>query len=649
MTPSREDAAEAHEAPFEMAILAGGRGTRLKDRAGRLPKPMVQVLGKPLLDHQIALCKRHGFSRILLLVHYKHELISQHLGDGSRYGVSLGYQVEESPRGTAGALRDALPRLTETFLVIYGDTYLDVDLRRLWVTHAGHGADATLFLHPNDHPADSDLVEVDDAGSVTAILPYPRPIDEYHRNLVNGALYVFEKRGLHAFVPRDGKSDISKDMFPSMLRSGRRLFGYVSPEYLKDMGTPDRLHQVQRDAENGLPEKLSDRELRSAVFLDRDGTLNREVDHLSHPEQLVLHEGAAEAVRRINRAGKLVVVVTNQPVVARGDVSSDGLKRIHARLEALLGEGGAYLDRIYVCPHHPDKGFPGEVRELKVDCACRKPKTGLIDAACRDLQIRRTSSWLVGDSAADIEAGQQACMRTVLVCTGHAGRDAKRPLRPDYVVPDLASAASWILEGHRAMSQRLAPVALAAKDARLILIGGLSRSGKSQAAQVLKELLANLERTAHVVSLDSWLKPVGERAEGVGVLSRFHVVEAASSLTRVIESKARTRLSTTVYDRATRTMHPSPLDFSVAAEDALIVEGVPALLVEPLRTLAQLSVYLEVEEAERVSRLKADYRWRGYSEQSLDQLLALRAIDETGVVSAARRLADFVITSESTQ
>jgi histidinol-phosphate phosphatase family protein len=632
---------------FNVAILAGGQGTRLKDRAGRLPKPMMPILGKPLLDHQIELCKRHGFSRILLLVHYEHEMIIQHSGDGSRYGVNLGYHVEETPRGTAGALCDALPRMAETFLVLYGDTYLDVDLRRLWDRHARQTADATLFLHPNEHPQDSDLVEVDDVGSVTAILPYPRPVDEYHRNLVNAALYVLDSHGLHTFVAPHGTSDIAKDLFPAMLSAGKRLFGYVTPEYVKDMGTPDRLDRVELDIQNGLPGKLSGRELRSAVFLDRDGTLNLEVDHLSRPEQLLLHDGAAEAIRRINQAGMLAVVATNQPVVARGDVSRTGLEQIHARLEALLGEGGAYVDRIYVCPHHPDKGFLGEVGELKIECDCRKPKTGLIDAACRDLHIRRASSWLIGDSIADLEAGRQAGLRTVLVRTGHAGRDDRRPAQPDYVVQDLISAAAWILEGHRAMSQRLAPVALAALRARLVLIGGVSRSGKSHAAQVLKELVGNRGRTAHVLSLDSWLRPSTERVEGAGVLSRFDVAKAVNDIGRVVDSTVRTRFSTSIYDRAARAMHPTVVELSVAADDIIIIEGVPALLIEPLRALAQVTVHLEVPETERVARLKADYRWRGYSEQSIDELMALRAKDENVLVNAAGELADYAITSES--
>jgi uridine kinase len=197
------------------------------------------------------------------------------------------------------------------------------------------------------------------------------------------------------------------------------------------------------------------------------------------------------------------------------------------------------------------------------------------------------------------------------------------------------------------MSQRLAPVALAALRARLVLIGGVSRSGKSHAAQVLKELVGNRGRTAHVLSLDSWLRPSTERVEGAGVLSRFDVTKAVNDIGRVVDSTVRTRFSTSIYDRAARAMHPTVVELSVAADDIIIIEGVPALLIEPLRALAQVTVHLEVPETERVARLKADYRWRGYSEQSIDELIALRAKDENVPVNAAGELADYAITSES--
>ncbi|MBC7645246.1 MAG: NTP transferase domain-containing protein, partial [Thermoleophilia bacterium] len=238
--------------PCQVAILAGGQGTRLATRAGNLPKPMVPVMGEPVLQHQIKLCREHGFTNIALLVHYRHEAISEHFGDGSRFGVRLHYEVEITPRGTSGALRDALPRLAERFLLLYGDTYMDVDLSRLWQRHIDTGVDGTLLLHPNDHPHDSDLVDVDRDGLVRAIWPYPHPKGQDYRNLVNAALYVLQRDGLAQFTPTEGKTDIAKHMFPAMLAGGRRLHGYVSSEYIKDMGTPERLDKVERDIEFGL-------------------------------------------------------------------------------------------------------------------------------------------------------------------------------------------------------------------------------------------------------------------------------------------------------------------------------------------------------------------------------------------------------------
>lgn len=433
---------------FQVAILAGGAGTRLRSRSGNLPKPMVPVCGKPLLQHQIELCRHHGFIDILLLLHFRPEAVMEYFGDGSAFGVRLGVEIESAPRGTAGALRDALPRLAPQFLVLYGDTFVDVDLRRFWQAHERSGADATLLLHPNDHPQDSDLVTVDREGRVRELFAYPHSPGTHRRNLVNAALYAMQQEGLQSFAPAEGRADIAKHMFPAMLAAGRRLAGYVTPEYIKDAGTPERLDKVESDLASGVVERLSSRALRSAVFLDRDGTINHEVGHLRGLAQLALIDGAAEAIRRLNREGRLAVVITNQPVLARGDVTEGQLDAIHARLEALLGEKGAYLDAIYVCPHHPERGFVGEVAALKIACDCRKPGTALIEQACRDLSIDPSVSWFVGDTSSDMEAGRRAGLRTVLVHTGHAGRDGKWPLAPDATAPDLKSAVDWIAENH---------------------------------------------------------------------------------------------------------------------------------------------------------------------------------------------------------
>lgn len=629
----------------DVAILAGGRGLRLSERAGSLPKPMVPVLGVPALEYQIALCRRFGFERVLLLVHHAHEDIQRHFGDGSRHGISIEYLIDAAPRGTGGALRDALPRLRETCLVLYGDTFVDVDLRRLWEAHVCSAAAVTLFVHPNDHPADSDLVETDATGAVSALHPYPHPPDAEHDNLAVAALFVLQSAVLTDSAPVDAPSDLVKDVLPAALRRGQRLFAYISPEYIRDFGTPARLDQVERDIRSGLPERLSGRRLRPAVFFDRDGTLNQEVSYVTRPEQLELLPRVPDAVRSLNAAGYLSVVITNQAVIARGDLTADGLAVIHRRLTALLGRHGAYLDAIYVCPHHPDRGFPGEVSALKIQCDCRKPRTGSIDAACRDLLIDRRASWLVGDTTSDIEAGRRSGLRTVLVRTGHAGSDGRFPFRPDYVTADAGAAVRWILQGHAVLSRRLARVSAAAVDARLLLVGGLARSGKSFAAQILREQLASFGCRAHVLSMDSWLKPQADRSESTGVVSRFDVDAALGTVRSLAEATEPRTIDVPIYDRTRRAMYERSEQVTVDPDDVVILEGVPALLVEELVALADVRVHLEMPEADRLALLREDYRWRGTTDAAVDALVASRARDETPLVLGARGHADFVVQS----
>ena len=156
------------------------------------------------------------------------------------------------------------------------------------------------------------------------------------------------------------------------------MFAYDSPEYVKDMGTPERYEAVCKDFENGTVKAKSLRNKQKAIFIDRDGTINRYIGFLRKPSELELLPGVIEAIRKINNSGYLAIVITNQPVIARGEVTVNQLQQIHNKMETILGDGGAYLDAIYYCPHHPDKGFEGEIPELKVQCNCRKPRPGML-------------------------------------------------------------------------------------------------------------------------------------------------------------------------------------------------------------------------------------------------------------------------------
>src|SRR5262245_59198375 len=163
-------------------ILAGGAGTRLRDRLGDLPKPMIPIGDRPLLEHQVELCQSYGFKDLVFFVHYRADLVQQHFGDGSKWGVLIHYIVEPEPLGTAGAVLAGLDKLAERFLVLYGDTMVNVDLERIWQAHERDRADATLLLHPNDHPLDSDLVETTADGRVTAFHNRPHASGVWRQN-----------------------------------------------------------------------------------------------------------------------------------------------------------------------------------------------------------------------------------------------------------------------------------------------------------------------------------------------------------------------------------------------------------------------------------------------------------------------------------
>jgi D,D-heptose 1,7-bisphosphate phosphatase len=433
-----------------LVILAGGKGTRLKDRLGDLPKPMIPIAGKPLLEHQVELAKKYGFTDLVFFVHYRADLIEKHFGDGKKFGVQIRYLLETEPLGTAGAVLAGFDSLAERFVVMYGDTMINVDLDRIWRAHEQHHADATLLLHPNDHPFDSDLVEINADSRVVAFHNRPHAEGIWRQNLVNAGLYVLEKRVLAPFhATRNTQPaeilDFGKDVFPAMVQRGANLYGYNSPEYIKDIGTPQRYDRICGEFDSGVIARSSFASPQRAVFLDRDGTLVPDKDCLRSADGLELLPGVADALHRLNHGGWRAVLITNQPVVAKGWCTEAELQNIHNKLETLLGREHAFLDRIYFCPHHPEKGFPGERADLKIDCDCRKPKIGMIRSAVADLNIDLKQSWFIGDTTTDVQTARNAGVKSILVRTGSAGKDGKHDARPDFTFETLNEAVEFIL------------------------------------------------------------------------------------------------------------------------------------------------------------------------------------------------------------
>ena len=366
-----------------VVISAGGKGTRVASVNSALPKPMLPICGKPVLQHQVECLRRQGIKRIILTIGHLGEQIRNYFRDGSRFGVQIEYIEETEPLGTAGALYYLKDKLDGDFLYLNGDLIFDVDIGRMVRFHKTHGAEITLLGHP-----------------------------KYH-NCVNAGIHVLSSVVLDR-LDTLRRMDLDRELIRPAIPGGK-VFVYRSPEYVKDMGTPERIQEVKNDLNSGKIRKKNLAERQKAIFLDRDGTINRYVGLLKAPEELELLAGAAEAIRRINQSGYLVILITNQPVIARGEVTWEQLDEIHRKLETLLGQQGAYLDDIFVCPHHPDKGFPGERPEYKIDCDCRKPKPGLILQAAQKYNIELSESWLLGDSMRDVDAGKAAGCKTLQV------------------------------------------------------------------------------------------------------------------------------------------------------------------------------------------------------------------------------------------
>ena len=445
----------------QAVILAGGKGTRLASRLAGRPKPLIDILGVPRLERQVLSLKAAGISRVLILVNHEAAQIESFCAEREGWGLDLEIVDDGAPRGTAGAVLHVLDRLEDDALIVYGDTLFYIDFARFLRAHdADLRATATLFLHPNDHPQDSDLVEVDSQGRIRAFHPYPHPAGVWRANMVNAALYAVRREALAPWRARIGEGvvDFAKDLFPALLIAGASLGGYVSPEYIKDVGTPDRVDRACADLASGHVARASLGEAQPAVFLDRDGVLNRPNGHIATPEALEVFAFAPEAVRRLNRAGLRTVLVTNQPVIARGDCTEAELGVIHAKLETVLGQEGAYLDRIYYCPHHPDGGFAGEVASLKIACDCRKPRPGMILKARDDLNIDLAASWMIGDSLADVRAAKAAGATSIFVRSGARSQADLAEALSDFAFDTVLEAARFITDVHARRIEAAAPV-----------------------------------------------------------------------------------------------------------------------------------------------------------------------------------------------
>jgi histidinol-phosphate phosphatase family protein len=426
-------------------IQAGGKGTRMVEMTKDLiPKPMLMLNGKPMIQWQIENLIEYGIKDICIITGHLGEKIEEYFKDGSGFGANITYVRENEPLGSAGALYYVGDIAGQRdIILVFGDVMMKLDWNRAICFHEAKEALATLLIHPNSHPYDSDLVITDDKDRITGIDSKNNIRDYWYENQVNAGIYILDNEILGMFeAPM--KKDLEKDVLKPLI-GNERIYGYHTTEYVKDAGTPRRFMDCAVEQAEGIWDAKCLCKRQRSVFIDRDGTLNKFKGLISEEEQLELEENAARAVKFINSSGYLAICITNQPVVARGMCEISDIKNIHKKLQTLLGQQGAYLDDIVFCPHHPDKGYPEENPLYKVKCDCRKPAIGMIEQMAAKYNIDLSESFIIGDSTVDIQTGINAGLHTVLVKTGQRGEDGKYNVTAEFVAQDLLDAVEKIL------------------------------------------------------------------------------------------------------------------------------------------------------------------------------------------------------------
>ena len=405
-------------------ILAGGMGSRLRPVVGDRPKVLAPVAGRRFLAYLLHQLADAGFEDVVLSTGYMADQVQDAFGNRFRK-LKLHYSREEQALGTAGALRHALPLIqSETALVLNGDSYCQANLADFLRWHREKRADASMVLTEIPDTARFGAVEADASGRVLRF----GEKNTSGPGWINAGVYAVSKCFL-ARIPDGVAVSLEHTCFPEWMADG--LFAYRDGGRFLDIGTPESFAEAQ----SFFSPPGSAHGRRRHVLLDRDGTLNAEVNYLSDPDQLQLLPGVVAGLKKLQDRGFGLTLVTNQAGIGRGYFDLSRLNEIHERLRALLGDEDVALDGIYYCPHTPQDR-----------CACRKPKTGMIDRAAADMRFEPSDGFLIGDKACDIELGHAVGATTLLVRTGYGAREEAAGLLADFTVVNFDAAADVIVK-----------------------------------------------------------------------------------------------------------------------------------------------------------------------------------------------------------
>jgi histidinol-phosphate phosphatase family protein len=379
------------ERPTQAVILAGGRGARLAPLTDTMPKPMLPFHGKPFLGYIVDMLREQGFTKVLMLLGYLPEVVIEHFGDGSRYGVEIEHEITAPDDLTAYRVQMAQDRIDPTFLLLYCDNYWPMRFDDMWASYLASGAPAQVTVYANADGYTRDSVIVGDDGFIEV---FDRGRTTPGLRGVEISYAILDKAAVLPLLP-DHQELFEQAVYPA-LTARHELHCYWSEHRYYSVGGHERLP---------LTEAFLAR--RPAVILDRDGVLNvrpPRAEYVTRPEEFRWLPGAMESLRRFREAGWRVIVVSNQAGIARGALTEADLKAVNDRMCAEAEAAGGKIEKIYHCPHGWDEG-----------CSCRKPRPGMLLSAQRDFHLDLTRTTFIGDDERDREAAEACGCGSALV------------------------------------------------------------------------------------------------------------------------------------------------------------------------------------------------------------------------------------------
>ncbi|MDH3262623.1 MAG: HAD-IIIA family hydrolase [Paracoccaceae bacterium] len=365
-------------------ILAGGRGTRLQPITLTRPKPMVEFHGKPFLEYIVEMLRDQGFDRILMLLGYLPEVITDHFGDGARLGVKIEYDITDADDLTAYRVQHAADMIDDTFLLLYCDNYWPMRFDDMWAKYLASGAEGQVTIYSNADKFSKDSVIVGEDGFVRV---FDRSRKTPGLKGIEISYAILEKKVVMPLLP-EHQELFEQAVYPPLAEQ-HRLNAYWSEHRYYSVGNLERLP---------ITEDFLAR--RPAILIDRDGVLNEKAPrahYVTRPEEFRFLPGVLDALRRLNEANYKIIIVSNQAGINRGAMTEDDLAAVHRKMMAEIEAAGGRVDAIYHCPHDWDEG-----------CDCRKPKPGMLNQAQREWHLDLTRTIFVGDDERDGEAAEAA-------------------------------------------------------------------------------------------------------------------------------------------------------------------------------------------------------------------------------------------------